>query len=120
MAKWRGKVGYAITEEKPAGSGIWMDTIVERTYSGDLMRYMNSRLAIGESINDDLSINNQISILADPFAYNNFYSIKFAEFMGTAWKVTNVEVQRPRLLLTLGGVWNGGRQPEPGPDDQTE
>lgn len=105
MAKWYGVVGYAeTTETKP---GVWKDVITERTYSGDITRNNNRWYGSSDSTNDDLSISNQLSILADPYAYQNFHSIKYAEFMGTKWKVTTVETRYPRLLLTLGGVWNG-------------
>lgn len=61
----------------------------------------------GQSINDNITLNNSISIIADAYAYENFFAIQYVKVMGTAWKVTSVEVQRPRLILTLGGVWNG-------------
>jgi hypothetical protein len=105
MAKWYGVVGYAeTTEVKP---GVWRDQITERKYSGDVLRNSNRWYGSSDGTNDNLSINNQLSILADPYAYQNFHSIKYAEFMGTNWKVTNVEPKYPRLILTLGGVYNG-------------
>lgn len=110
MSKYYGKIGYATTEETPAGSGIWIDKVVERPYYGDIVRFVNSRWSNGESVNDNATISNQVSILADPFAYDNFHKIKFAEFMGVPMKVTSIEVQRPRLILSLGGEWNGERE----------
>lgn len=104
MAKWYGVIGYAETvETKP---GIWEEQITERNYYGDL--YRNSRrLQSTDKVNDDINISNQLSIVADPYAINNFYSMRYAEFSGAKWKITDVEVQYPRLILTLGGVWNG-------------
>lgn len=110
MGKYYGKVGFAVSEEYPEGSGIWIDHVVERFYYGDTQRYTNAKWTSGESVNDNLQINNQISILADPFATQHFSQIKFVEFMGAAWKVTNAEAMRPRILLTLGGEWNGERE----------
>lgn len=104
MAKWCGKVGYAVSTE--TAPGIYSDRIVERVYYGDLIRN-TSRWQNGESANDDLNISNQISILADQFAYQNFHSIKYVEFMDANWKITNVEVQHPRLILMIGGLYNG-------------
>ena len=105
MAKWYGKVGYSIpTETAP---GVWKNQIEEKTYSGDVLRNGNRWSANPESTNDELNLNSQISIVADPFAYQNFHSMKWVEFMGVKWKITQVEVQRPRLLLTIGGKWNG-------------
>ena len=104
MAKWFGKIGYAETvESKP---GVWKEQITEREYFGDLLRN-SRRLQSSSSLNDNVIISNEISILADQFAYQNFHSIRYAEFMGTKWKVSNIEVQYPRLFLTLGDVYNG-------------
>lgn len=105
MAKWYGVVGYAETVE--ARPGYWKDQITERKYFGDILKNTNRWYGSSDSTNDNLSISNQLSILADPYAYQNFHSIKYAEFMGSNWKVTNVEVRYPRLILTLGGVYNG-------------
>lgn len=104
MAKWFGKIGYAETvESKP---GVWKEQITEREYFGDLLRN-SRRLQSSSSLNDNVIISNEISILADQFAYQNFHSMRYAEFMGTKWKISNIEVQYPRLLLTLGDVYNG-------------
>lgn len=105
MAKWRGVVGYAETVQ--TAPGVCADTIAERTYKGNVIRNTSRRSPNSDSTNDDLTINNQISIIADPFAYQNFHSIKYVEFMGTKWNVSSVEVQYPRLLLSVGGVYNG-------------
>lgn len=105
MAKFYGEIGYAETIEK--SPGVFKDVITARNYFGDLLsnnsRWSNS----SETTNDDLNINNRISILADPYAYENFHSMKYVEFMGTKWKINSVEVQYPRLILTIGGVYNG-------------
>jgi hypothetical protein len=104
MSRWYGVVGYGETNQTEPG--IWEDSITERKYYGDVIRIANRWSANTESTNDDLNLNSQISIVADPFAYQKFHSIKYVEFMGAKWKVTNVEVLRPRLLLTIGGVYN--------------
>lgn len=104
MAKWYGKVGYAETVETEPG--VWEDQITERSYYGDITRNTRNLQNSGE-VNDNINIANQISIVADPYAYQNFYSMRYVEFMGAKWKVTSVEVQYPRLILTAGGLWNG-------------
>jgi hypothetical protein len=104
MAKFYGSVGYSETVETTPG--VYTSRIIERDHYGDLLRNM-SRWQAGNSLNDDLTINNQISIVADQYAYENFQSMKYVKFMGAKWKVTNVEVQRPRLILSVGGVYNG-------------
>lgn len=104
MAKFYGAVGYAVTEENTPG--VWDEHIVERMYYGELIR--NTRkLQTTEYLNDDINISNEISILADPFAYANFHSMRYVEFMGAKWKIISVEVLYPRLILTVGGIYNG-------------
>lgn len=104
MAKFYGKIGYASTvETKP---GVYEEQIVERSYYGDLIRNTR-RLQSADKVNDDINISNEISIVADPYATNNFHTMRYAVFMGTKWKISNVEVSYPRLVLTLGGVYNG-------------
>ena len=102
MAKWCGKIGYAVTKEiRP---GYWDSTFVEREYFGDLTR--NSRRFENSQANGKISISNEISIVADPFAYENFHSMRWVEFMGVKWTINSVEVQHPRLILSLGDVYN--------------
>lgn len=107
MPKFYGKIGYAITEEtKP---GVWVEKITERFYSGDLIRNTR-RLATSESLNDDINISNELSIVSDPFANENFHAMRYVEYIGVKWKITNVEVKYPRLILTLGGLYTNGQQ----------
>lgn len=103
MAKFYGSIGYAETIETVPG--VWAESLTERQYSGDILK-LSRRWQAGENLNDDLTINNLISIVADPFAYQNFHKMRYIEWMGAFWKITNVEVQRPRLILTIGGVYN--------------
>lgn len=103
MAKYYGPIGYAETAE--TAPGVWTEVLTERNYSGDVLK-ISRRWQAGESLNDDLTINNLISIVADPFAYQNFHKMRYIEWMGAFWKITNVEVQRPRLILTIGGVYD--------------
>lgn len=105
MAKWFGKVGYSEAVETAPGVYTPQDTIHE--YYGDVKRNSTRWSVNSDSTNDDLTVNTQISIVADPFAIDKFYSIKWIEFMGAKWKVISVEPQLPRLLLTLGGAYNG-------------
>ena len=104
MAKFYGAIGYSVTEE--TRPGIWKENIIERMYYGDLVRNTR-RLQSSDKLNDNIDVSNEISILADPFANDNFHSMKYVEFMGAKWKITSVEVQYPRLILTIGGVYNG-------------
>lgn len=104
MAKWYGTIGFGISEETEPG--IWEDKITKRNYYGELLSNFRNLQNSG-GVNDNVNIANKISIISDPFADQSFHSIRYLEFMGSKWKVTNVEVQRPRLILTLGGLYNG-------------
>lgn len=104
MAKFYGVIGYGETVEKDPG--VWDDIIVERKYYGDVVR--NTRkLQNGEKVNNDLSVGNSISIVADAYANEHFFAIRYIRWAGTLWTISDVEVQSPRLLLRLGGVYNG-------------
>ena len=104
MAKFFGKIGYAETVETTPG--VWEEKITEREYFGDLIRNTRS-LQSGEQLNDNINISNEISIVADPFAYENFHSMRYVEFMNAKWKISSVDVQYPRLVLSVGGLYNG-------------
>lgn len=104
MGKWFGKIGYSVTEETEPG--IWESKIVEREYFGDLENDYRKRQST-DKLNDDISLSCSLSILADPFLYENCSDITYAEIMGTKWDISNIEVRYPRLILTVGGKYNG-------------
>lgn len=104
MAKFYGKIGYGETRE--TAPGVWEDLIVEYEYYGDVIR--NTRkLESGEYLNNDLSVSNSISIVADSYASEHFHAIRYIQWAGALWTVSDVEVRAPRLVLRLGGVYNG-------------
>lgn len=103
MAKFFGVIGYAETVE--VRPDVWEEQFVERSYDGDLIRNTR-RLQSTEHLNDDLTVANEFSIVSDPFANQNFHRMRYVKFMGAKWKITNIEVQYPRLILTTGGVYN--------------
>lgn len=108
--RFNGKVGYG--ESVESAPGVWKDVITEVTYFGDVIR--NTRvLGQGDLVNDDLSVGNSISIVADPYANEHFFAMRYVEWAGTLWVVTEVQVQGPRLLLRLGGVYNGPKASAP-------
>lgn len=105
MAKWYGEIGYATTVEiRP---GVWEEQITKRNYYGDVIRNTR-RLKSSEGVIDDIEVSQEISIVADPYAISNFHSIRYATYMGVEWKISNVEVRHPRLVLTLGGLYTNG------------
>jgi hypothetical protein len=104
MARFFGRIGYGVSVEKTPG--VWVEEITERSYYGDVIR--NARnLNEGENLNRDLSVQNSISIVADAYAFNHFFAIRYVEWSGVLWTVSGIEVQSPRLLLRLGEVYNG-------------
>ena len=104
MAKFFGEIGFA--EYVETAPGVVSEQITERSYYGDLLRNTR-RLQAADQVNDNINVSNEISIIADPYANEHFYAMRYVKFMGAKWKVSNVEVQQPRLNLTLGGLYNG-------------
>lgn len=108
MTRYSGNVGYGTSVQ--TAPGIWEDVIVEYSYFGDVLR--NTRQSReGENVNNDLSVSNSISILADAYARANFLSIRYIWWSGIAWTVSDVEVRERRLIITLGSVYNGPKAP---------
>lgn len=105
MNKWYGSIGFA---EKPVETapGVWTEPLIKRAYYGDVLQN-NRALETSDQVNDDITVTSKISIVSDPYADKHFHSMRYIEFMGTAWKVKTVEPKYPRLILTLGGLWNG-------------
>ena len=109
MAKFYGVIGYAETVE--TSPGVYEEVITERTYSGDFLRNKR-RLQSTDQLNDNINVSNEISILSDPFAYQHFHEMRYVELWGTKWKITDVDAtQYPRLILNVGGVYNGQQAP---------
>lgn len=107
MSKYYGRVGYVTVEDQ--GDGVYAEELIERKYYGDVTR-RSSRVENGVGLNDNVLCTNVISIVADPYAYDHFSDIRYIEWHGTLWKISSVEEQRPRLNLTLGGVYNGSEE----------
>lgn len=110
MAKFFGIVGYG--QSTQVKLGVWQDAITERKYYGDVVQNVR-RLESNAELNDDIRPDNSISIMADPYAREHFHAIRFVEWAGALWKVTTVTEERPRLILRLGGVYNGPRAVSP-------
>lgn len=104
MAKFHGSIGYVTTEE--TAPGVHSEVATERPYTGDILR-SNQRWEGTDQLNDNFNINNRFSIVADEFAYTNLQLIRYILWNGNKWKVNSAEIQRPRIVLTIGGVYNG-------------
>lgn len=101
--KWSGKIGFVETKE--TRPGVWENVTTERNFYGDVIRDIRKNQSSGQ-VNDDINISNRISIVSNSFVRDNLAFVKYIEFMGTKWKITDVEVRYPRLVLTIGGLWN--------------
>ena len=104
MAKFHGFIGFA--EQTETSPGIWTEEITEHEYSGDLLRF-NRRTQGSGKVHDDMTINNHISIIADAYLNENLYAIRYVTFMGGKWKIESVDVEYPRMIFTLGGLYHG-------------
>lgn len=104
MARFFGTIGYRNTYE--ARNGIWKPTITERQYFGDVIKRSSRMQESSETENSEMTFSNEISVIADPFAYERFADIVYAVWMNRKWAVTRVEVKMPRLILSIGGIYN--------------
>jgi hypothetical protein len=104
MAKFHGRIGYASAIE--TAPGVHTNAISEREYYGDVIRESRNWRESSQ-VNENLTVSNRISITADDFANANFSVMRYVIWDGIYWKISSIEVQRPRLILSLGGVYNG-------------
>jgi len=104
MAKFQGKIGFVNSQE--TAPGVHSEVITERNYKGDILRNSQS-WERGEYLNDNIDISNRLSIVADQFAYDNLSYMRYIFWMNAKWKIKSIDIQRPRLILTVGGVYNG-------------
>lgn len=107
MAKFRGKIGFITTVEDPDNPGIWDEDVIERTYSGDLIKVIRRAQTTSDSVNDNITLSTEITIVADPYAQQNMFAMRYVVFGGAKWKIETVGVEYPRLRLSIGGVYNG-------------
>lgn len=105
MVKFYDVVGYGDNVEQ--NPGVWGDNVTERSYYGDVIRPSRRSVETQESVNNDLSVGNSISIVADAYANEHFHAIRYVRWSGQFWLVSNIDVEPPRLILRLGGVYNG-------------
>lgn len=105
MAKYYGGIGYFLPQSKPV-NGVCRERMVERSYFGDVLsNFYKTRP--GENVNDDIEISNKISVISDDFSLSNYGYMRYIRWNGASWKITSVEVAFPRLILTIGGIYNG-------------
>lgn len=104
MAKYAGLVGYVTElETKP---GVWSPSESSKRMRGDIIRQSSSNQN-DDKVNSDISLNHRVSLVGDAYAFGNYYNIKWIEIDDAKWEASSVEIQRPRIIVTLGGLWNG-------------
>lgn len=106
MAKYFGNIGFVKSVEDPDKPGFWRETVETRPYYGDVLTHQFKNTT-PTYINGEITLSNSFSIVADEYANANFGYMKFIEYKGTAWSISNIEVEYPRLIINVGGVYNG-------------
>lgn len=106
MAKFSGKIGFVKNSETYEGSGVWIEEIVEKPYRGDVVNDV-IKWQDSSKVNENLNISNKFSIVADTFAMQNIGNMRYVEYYGTKWKIMTVDINRPRIIIYLGGLYNG-------------
>lgn len=104
MARFTGLVGYVTQEEKVPG--VWSQVETQRMMKGDVIS-QSSHSQNGDKLNSDITLNQRVSLLGDLYAFNNYYNLKWIKIHGRKWTVSSVEIQRPRIIVAVGGLWNG-------------
>lgn len=104
MARFSGLVGYVVQQETTPG--VWTPVENPRKMKGDIIRQSSSNSSSG-NLNDDVTLNHRISLIGDAYAFDNYFNIKWVKIDTMKWKVVNIEIERPRIIVSLGGVWNG-------------
>lgn len=112
MARFHGAVGYATSQE--TAPGVWKDVITERSYFGDVVRSARRLEPSGENLNSNVRAENSFSIVADAYATEHIFAMRYVHWQGQNWTITNAEVRRPRIILSIGGLWNGDTAGSPG------
>lgn len=105
MAKFAGKIGFSKACE--TSPGIWTENIIEKPYYGDIRKNNRRWESNSNTTNDDILLQNTFSVIGNAYAYENCSAMRYIEYMGTKWKITNIEIEYPRLILTVGGIYNG-------------
>lgn len=113
MSKYYGKIGFAEQVKSETSPGVWNEKVIERPYSGDLIRRFQSN-ASGNTVNTEININNDFSIVGDQYAYSHYHLIVYVTYMGVKWSVTSITPEYPRLILSVGGVYNESTGPSQG------
>lgn len=103
MAKFYGMIGFATQEE--TSPGIWEDAIIERPYKGDVLANGRRWIEVNDQMNDNFTITNKFSVISDAFLYRHIPVMRYITYMGAKFKITSVDVERPRVIISVGGVY---------------
>lgn len=106
MNKWAGVIGFAINAETTPG--VWEDSITEKTYVGDIID-VRVRRNTTQDINDNINLSAKISVVMNPYLRDHLDKLRYLTYFGSCWKISDISVEFPRLVISLGGVYNGPR-----------
>lgn len=107
MARYFGGIGFAVQEE--TRPGVWEDVIEERPYKGEVL-HSGRRWDASENINDNVTLTNRFSIVSDAYLYSHIPAMRYLKYHGTKFKITSVEIDRPRVTISVGGVYVAGNE----------
>jgi hypothetical protein len=109
MARFTGLVGYVTQEESVPG--VWSQSETPKMMKGDIIRQSitngkGDRVADSGKVNDDVSLGHRVSLIGDAYAFANCFNMKWVQINGIKWSISSIEMQRPRIIVSLGGMWN--------------
>lgn len=101
--RFAGKIGFVRTVETEGS--VWQEVCEEKRYKGDIVRDAR-RWEKPTEVNDNITVSNEITIVADKYLLSNYAFIKYVVLDRVKWKVNYIELNRPRIRLTIGGLYN--------------
>lgn len=87
--------------------GVLQNQIKERRIKGNVLNYGHYNSDTPNSMQQDVSIRNRLSIIMDPYIKKNFNNILYVTFMNVRWSISSLTINGNRVILDLGGVYNG-------------
>lgn len=94
-------------KNKEVRPGVWKMQPEEVTHRAKLLTY-NKDYDSGEEVNDDLKLRNRYEIVMKDKKLD-YQDMRYVIVKGTKWKVSALEFLEVRIIITLGGVYNGGQ-----------
>ena len=89
---------------RETAEGVWLEEFVEIPTKGTI-RNLYVRNDNGSSVNTNLRLTNEISILMDSKIQTYIQTLKYVVWKGSKWEVQSIGVNYPRLTINLGGLY---------------